>query len=428
MINKQDMQKAAEFIRKNMQADDFTLDISGSDELLTRFAQNGITQHISGSKTNVSLEVTFDNKTGRAMTNDLSEDSLKHIIKTAENMAKLNQPDPEFVPSEPAHILPEVDNFSANTAELTVEKIVDDIQKCVKNAESKNAKVSGISEKHIDNTFCATKNGFTGFEEFTNFAHSMTMKREGVETKVAKSVKDHAKFSMEDMIAQLNSQFDSLKNPVQLEKGRIPVILRPAAVLNWLQYLIWTFNRRDADEGFTPFTGQMEKQFFGKDFTFRSVLNDPDLAAERFLNNGIPTENIDWISNGVLKNMNVDRYYARKHNLKALHPYNVIVEGGTTTEDEMMQMVKRGVIVNNFWYIRQTDRKVGEWTGLTRDGVLYFEDGKIQKSVTNFRWNEILHDTTRRILALGPTVQQEYYAKIPTMLIDAFNFVDVTTF
>jgi len=428
MITKKDRQKAAEFIRKYSSADDFTFSINGSEDLLTRFAQNGITQHISGNKLNVSLSVAFENKNGAASGNNLDEDSLKYLIKTAENMAKLNQPDPEFIESEPAHDLPDVDNYAKYTADLPVEKIVDDILTCVKNAEGKDAKLSGISEKHVQDTFLVTKNGVEGFDRSTSFSHSMTLKREGVETKVSRSVKDHAKFSMFAMIEQLNSQFDSLNNPVQLAKGKIPVILRPAAVLNWLFYLIWTFDRRTADEGHTPFTDQIGKQFFGKDFTFRSRLDDPDLEASKFLNGGVPAENIDWIVNGVIKNMSADRYYAKQKNLKALRPYNIIVDGGNATEAEMMKMVDRGVIINNFWYIRPTDRKTGEWTGLTRDGVLYFEDGKIQKSVTNFRWNEILHDATKRILALGPSVQQEYYAKVPTLLIDDFNFVDVTTF
>ncbi|MCF7859358.1 MAG: hypothetical protein K9N07_08590 [Candidatus Cloacimonetes bacterium] len=428
MITRQEMQKAADFIRNHVKADDFNFSIGGAEELFTRFAQNGITQHIAGDKINVNLNVSFENKTGEASSNNLKEDALKHLIKTAESMAKLNQPDPEFVASEPAHDLPDVDNFSRKTADLKVEKIVDDILKCVKNAEGKNAKLSGISEKRIQNSFLTTKNGFEGFDQSTSFAHSMTMKREGVETKVSRSVKDHSKFNLDELIGQLNSQFGSLKNPVQIETGKIPVILRPAAVLNWLFYLIWTYDRRTADEGHTPFTDQIGKQFFGKDFTFRSRLDDPDLEASKFDNGGIPAENIDWIENGVIKNMSADRYYARQNNLKALRPYNIIVEGGETSEAEMMRIVKRGVIVNNFWYIRPVDRKTGEWTGLTRDGVLYFEDGKIQKSLTNFRWNEILHKATKRILALGPVVQQEYYAKIPTLLIDDFNFIDVTTF
>jgi len=104
------------------------------------------------------------------------------------------------------------------------------------------------------------------------------------------------------------------------------------------------------------------------------------------------------------------------------------MDGGTTTEEEMMKMVDRGIIINRLWYIRPIDQKKGEMTGLTRDGVLYFENGEVQKSVNNFRWNEIMYDFSNRILAMGPTVLQESYAKTPTILVDGFNFVDVTTF
>ena len=94
----------------------------------------------------------------------------------------------------------------------------------------------------------------------------------------------------------------------------------------------------------------------------------------------------------------------------------------------MMQKVERGLIINRFWYIRQVDRKRGEITGLTRDGVLYFENGKIKNSVNNLRFNEIPHEATKRILALGKAVATSTYFKVPTMLINDFNFVDSTTF
>ncbi|KQC05472.1 MAG: hypothetical protein APR54_08265 [Candidatus Cloacimonas sp. SDB] len=428
MIEKQQIAKAVEYIRKNCRADDFSFSIATSNDHLTRFAQNGITQHISGEKQNIGLAVAFDAKTGSAAINSLEENSLQYLINKAESMAKLNQSDPEFVASEPSHQLPEVDNYSPNTADLPVETMVDDILKCVKNAESKKAKLSGISEKHITSSYLMTRNGFEGIDNSTFFSHSMTMKKDEVETKVSNSVLDHAKFNLEDQINQLNSQFDSLLKPVELPKGRIPVILRPAALLQWMFYLIWTFDRRNTDEGTTPFTDQIGKQFFGKNFTFKSRLDDPDLGAEKFNHEGVPNSNIDWIEQGIIKNMNRDRYYAKKLKKQAARPYNIIIAGGASSEEEMMKMVDKGVIVNRLWYIRPIDFKTGEWTGLTRDGVLYFENGKVKHSVNNFRWNEILHDATKRILAMGPSVQQEYYAKIPTLLIDNFNFVDVTSF
>ncbi len=72
--------------------------------------------------------------------------------------------------------------------------------------------------------------------------------------------------------------------------------------------------------------------------------------------------------------------------------------------------------------------KSGELTGLTRDGILYYKNGKFEKSVNNFRWNEIPHDMTRRILALGKQVVNDTHSIIPTMLIKDFTLVDNTRF
>jgi predicted Zn-dependent protease len=187
-------------------------------------------------------------------------------------------------------------------------------------------------------------------------------------------------------------------------------------------------SRRDADEGSTPFTGQLGKPFFGEKFTVSSTLENPLLAAPRFNHWGLAAKEIEWIKNGVLKALTCDRSYAEKVGCEAQYPYNVSIQGENSSEQEMMNMVKNGLIINRLWYIRPIDRKNGEMTGLTRDGVLYFEDGKIQKSVTNFRWNEVLHDVTRRILALGKSECIESYTSAPAALIKDFNFVDTTTF
>lgn len=425
---KDKMKKIADFVRQNCSADDFTLRIFHNHDLYSRFAQNGITQHIDGKNLQINLEVAFDNKTGTALVNQNDEASLERLIKTAEEMAKLNKPDPEFMPSEPEHKLPKLTPPATATRNLTVEKMVDGIEKCVKNAEKKSAKISGLSHKQINQYYMETKNGFNGYDELGSFSHSMTMKKGGRETKVERSCKDFAQFSMEENLQQLNQQFDSLQEPQQIKYEKMPVIMRPQAFLKWIFYLIWTYQRREADEGMNPYTDKIGKKFFGEKFSLRSVIDNPALHTPRFDQYGFPTKHIDWIEKGVIKNMQADRYYAKQKNIEPASIYNVVIDGGNTSEEEMMQKVGRGIILNSLWYIRPVDMKAGEWTGLTRDGVLYFEDGKVKKAVTNFRWNEILHDATKRILALGPAQQIEYMAQIPTVLIDDFNFVDVTTF
>jgi len=428
MIDKTAMQKAAEYIKKHSTAQDWTFNISSSNATRTRFAQNGITQHISGDANGISLKVSFGAKTGSASVNNTNEDGLEYLIKTAEAIAQRNQPDPEFMATEGVHELQKVNNYSEATENLTPKNLVDIVEKCVKNAVNKGAKASGMTEKDTVHTAMFTKNGFEGFYDNTSFSHSMTMKKGGVETKISRSMLDYNDFDINKIIDQLNVQFDSLSDPEPIEPGKIPVILRPAAVADWFVYLFWMLDRRNADEGLTPFTDQLGKKFFGDKFSLKSVMNEPGLMAPPFTGEGIPATNIDWIKNGVINNMFTTRYYANKIGVKPTSPYNVLIEGGDATEAEMMKMVPRGVILNKMWYIRNIDRKAGTQTGLTRDGVLYFEDGKIVKSVNNFRWNEILHDVTRRIIAKGPSVLIDTWCKVPTLMIDDFNFVDTTSF
>jgi predicted Zn-dependent protease len=428
MIKDDEYKRICEYIKKKSTADDFAFSIDSSDKLYVRFAQNAITQNITGKNIRLRLNVAFDNKTGEAYTNQTDKNSIGYLISTAERLAWLNKPDPEFVPSESYHELPPAKEPAEATLQLTERQIIDEIEKCVRNAEQKKARVFGLSNKVHSKRYLFTKNGFEGWNEQAYFSQSMTMAKDKVETKVSKSIKDFSQFSIEDLISELNEQFDSLQDPQQMEKGRIPVILRPAAVLDWLLYIVWTFDLRNADEGITPYTNQLGKKFFGEKFSLMSDSDDIELMAERFDDMGVPNYSTNWITQGIIENMQVSRWYARHKGIEPKSVFNIEVAGEDFSESELMNMVKRGVIVNRFWYIRPVDMRTGEWTGLTRDGVRYFENGEVLHTVTNFRWNEIFHDATRRLLGLGKSIQQEHYAKIPSMLIDDFNFVDVTTF
>lgn len=418
----------AEYIKKHVKADDYNLRISARNSHETRFAQNAITQHIAGENIDIDLEVAFENKTGRCSINQTDESALAHMLKTAEEMAILNQPDPEYVETVKAQKYPDVQNASKATLDLPPELMVEIIRKSIANGDKLGATVSGMTEKHYIEVFNSTRNGFTGNYDLTEFGHSMTLKKDHIETKVSFSSKDFAVFNLEKEISRLNEQFHSLNNPQPHAAGRIPVILRPAALMEFYWFMMWMMNRRQADEGMTPFTDQIGKAFLGDKFSLMSTFTKPELIANPYSWDTVVSEETYWIKNGVVETMPTPRYWAKLKNLKPASPFNVYVPGGNASEEEMMKLVPRGLIVNRFWYIRPVDMKAGELTGMTRDGVLYFEDGKVKHAVNNLRFNEIPHDTTRRILALGESVLCESSAMLPTVLVDDFNFVDTTTF
>ncbi|MCB5262028.1 MAG: hypothetical protein LHW64_02205 [Candidatus Cloacimonetes bacterium] len=416
------------YIREHTQADDFICFVSENESHETRFAQNGITQHIAGPKLSISLELSFGEKSGSCRVNQADEASLDFLIKTAEDIARLAPADLEHMPSAGPAKLPKVENCAKATMKLKPKTMVDIVQKSINKAIAANALVSGMCEKHLLKSWTFTKNGFAGSNEGSSFGHSMTLKKGEVETKVSYEAKDYAPFDLDQEFARLKSQAKALASMQSFEAQKIAVILRPEALQELIWYMTWMMNRRQSDEGFTAFTGQMGQKFLGEKFSLYSTLKHKSLSAFPFSSEGLPSTETTWVENGVIKNMPANRYWAQKVGCEPLHIFNMYIPGAESSEEEMMKMVPRGLIINRFWYIRAVDMKVGELTGMTRDGVLYFEDGKIKHAVNNLRFNEIPHEMTRRILALGAEKLASPAMIAPTVLVDGFNFVDKTTF
>ncbi len=421
-------EKIAQYVQTHCQAEDYVLSIDQSDSHETRFAQNGITQHIAGPGLEINLEVAFGQKTGGCSVNQDDEATLDHLIKTAEDIARLNRPDPEYMPSLGAQQLFPVNNCDPATRELEPARMVEIVGQAIAKAQAYGATVSGMTEKHLSESALFTKNGFAGSDSFSSFGHSMTLKKDAVETKVSHESKDFGSFSLDREFERLLGQAKSLKTIQDFDPAKIAVILRPPALEELMWFMIWMMNRRQSDEGFTPYTDQLGKAFFGEKFSLRSTLKEPKLHARPYDREGVASKEISWVEGGVLKNLPTNRHWAKEKNTEPLSMYNVFIPGGDASEEEMMKLVPRGLIINRFWYIRTVDAKAGEFTGMTRDGVLYFEDGKVRHAVNNLRFNEIPHDATRRILALGSQELPSLSSYIPTMLIDAFNFVDKTNF
>jgi predicted Zn-dependent protease len=421
-------EKIVQYIQKHCIADDWTLNISKDDSHETRFAQNVITQHIAGAMKTISLSVAFGSKAGSCTVNQDDEESLAYIIKTAEDIAKLAPEDPEFVPSEGKKDIPKLANCDPETKTLEPEQMVEIVRKSVDRAKNIGATVSGLTEKHIETNALFTKNGFAGEYDKSDFGHSLTLKKDEVETKVAYEAKNFADFNLEELLEKLQNQAATLAVKQTFEPQKIAVLLRPLALQELFWFMGWMMDRRYADEGITPFTNQIGKPFFGEKFSWFSTYKQPTLLAPPFTSDGIIAEEIPWVENGILKNLYTSRYWAKKIGSKPGDNYNMFIPGEGYSEEEMLQMVPRGLIVNSFWYIRTVDMKAGEFTGTTRDGVWYFEDGKIKYAVNNLRFNEIPHEATKRIIATGNSELANPISLLPAMLIDGFNFVDKTSF
>jgi len=421
------LQKIMKFIQKHLHADDHEISVYYRDSQDTRFAQNSITQHMAGDSIGVFYNCIVDRRTGSAHTKQIDEANLLNIIKKAEENARENMPDPDIASTLSKAEYPQVQNYASSIKKLTTKKMVDIVKTCILNAKLKNAQLSGIISKSTNENLFVTGQGFSGYTYGSEVDLSMTLRANHIETKVAYSHKDFDKLHIDDIINQLNEQFAALHTLKDMDFETLPVILRPQAVMELFSYLWWIYNRKTADEGLTPFTAQIGKKFLGEHFSLLSTIDDPDLKTQPF-NNICVAKSMNWVTNGVINDMPTPRDWAHKHNLTPSYMHNMVIPGQGISETEMMKKVKRGLIINNLWYIRINDMKAADLTGMTRDGVLYFENGTVKHAVNNFRFNECLPEMTRRILATGKPIQIRSNSKVPAMLIEDFHFVDKTTF
>ncbi|MBI9032420.1 hypothetical protein JEZ13_10550 [bacterium] len=427
MINK--LKNTIDFIKQHIDADDYHIDAKVKDSLDTRFAQNRITQNISGVKFEIDVVLYYGKKSGSVTIDQLDEATILERLEVAKTIARHSSEDHEYIPSEKAKEYREYDNYDEEIANLTVDDHLAIIKICIDNALKQDALVSGMVSRHVVHTFLTTKNGFLGENRSTSFEHSMTIKKDERETRVSTSVIRKKLHNLDALLDELNKNFQAISTPNEMLPCKIPVILRPQAVIDIFSFMSWFMDRRGADLGMTPFSDKINTPFFGMSFNMSSSLDDDRIMRQAFDASGIINKNTDWSKDGILMNLPTGKAYAQEHNLENVnHPFNIVIAGGDKTEEEMMAMVDEGIIINRFWYIRVVDGKSGELTGLTRDGVLYFKNGKIEKSVNNFRWNEIPHDMTRRILALGKQIVTDTRSIVPTMLINDFTLVDNTRF
>jgi len=71
-------------------------------------------------------------------------------------------------------------------------------------------------------------------------------------------------------------------------------------------------------------------------------------------------------------------------------------------------------------------------TGMTRDGTFYVENGKVQRGILNFRFNESLIHMLSNVEAMSVPVrasgEESLDMVVPAMKIRDFNFTEVTKF
>jgi len=398
LLNEKETRAITDKILSLVKAEDASASV-GSDKLShLRFARNGFLTSGQRMGRGASVTIWIGGRRGSSSTNDLDDASLKTMVEQAEQLARLAPVDREYLPTLKAQTYKPVNGYVEATANLSPTaraKAVGDIL-----AECEKAGVigAGFHQASANVGATATKNGNFNFERSSNVSLSVTTRTaDGMSS--GYFLRSHYDINRLDTMriaqAAIRKTLEG-RNARTIEPGSYTVILEPQAVADLLGSLSFGFDARSADEGRSPYSLTGGKTRLGeKIFDERlSVLSDPfnaELPGSQSAQSGIPAQKVYLVKNGKLENLIYSRFWAQKQTKEPTPgPVNTILEtsGKSSKLEEMIGSTKRGLIVSRFWYIRSTDPRTASLTGLTRDGVWFVENGKIQYPVKNFRFNQ----------------------------------------
>ncbi len=417
-------------------ADSCVATLTGHERGNIRFALNNVTT--SGFQDGVSLRVEshFGKRSGSASTNELDDRAIEAVVRKAEQIARLAPENPEFLPPLGPQEYLSSRVYVETTAKVRPDKLATLCAPVIQEADRGGVTAAGFLEAGAGFDAMATSKDLFVFEPSTSTRFTVSARTsDGTGSGWAgQHQHDIGRLNVSRLGQNAVRKTVQSRSPETLAPGKYTVLLEPPAVADLLALLIFDMDARSADEGRSFFTKKGggnklgEKLFADK----VNVYSDPhhDLAPGSVSStDGLPAQRRNWIENGVVKELVYSRFWAKKMERAPVpRPTNLIMEGGSTSVEEMVRNTKRGVLVTRFWYIREVDPRTILYTGLTRDGTFLIEDGKIVKPVKNFRFNESPVAMLNNIEAIGPSERtigteiDDWSMCVPPLLVRDFTF------
>ena len=414
-------------------ADETEVSIRGGRTGNIRYARN--TVNTSGETNEISLSITsvYGKKSGSTSINELDDESLKRAVTRAEEIAALAPENPEYMPMLGPQKYGASKTFAKATDSINpdyrAQLAVDSIKPCVDN----NLTAAGYLEDFSGFVATGNSKGLFGYNQSTSVDFTVTVRSaDGTGSGYAgRDFNDAGLLKAGEVTNVAAQKAMASVNAQAIEPGKYTVILEPMAANDLLRLLASGMDARSADEGrsFLSKKGggtKIGEKLFDERVTIYSDPAHPEIPSAPWSGEGFPLEKTTWVENGAVKNMFYSRYWAEKEGVQPVaRPQGFIFEGGDQSLADMIRNTERGVLVTRFWYIRAVDPQTLLYTGLTRDGTFYIEDGKIKFPVKNFRFNESPIIMLNNIEAMGKP-ERTGGNMIPPMKIRDFTFTSLS--
>ncbi|HSA93444.1 MAG TPA: TldD/PmbA family protein [Terriglobales bacterium] len=462
MLTQERAREIFEIVRRHSTGDGVEAIIAGGRSALTRFANNTIHQNMAEEQYQLSVRVLFGQRTARATSNKLDEESIRRVVQAAENLARVQQPDPDLLPLAAPELATggpaaPARSFPATSA-MTPEERAAAVDKIVAVARRNQLTTAGVVASSHSAECILNSQGLFAWHEQTLAEVSITMLGED-SSGWQKATSPDLTVLDPEMLAEIAARKAMQSaHPRELAPGKYTVILEPAAVLDLMGFMFFDFGGQAILDQRSFLNNRLGTQVFGENITIYDDVYHPLQAGSPFDGEGVCRKRVQLVVRGGVKNLVYARHTAEKmkkseyaarvgrieptgHGLPLPNemgeaPMHIVMDSGPPsahrTVEQMIAETERGVLVTRLWYIREVDPYEKILTGMTRDGTFYIEQGRVRHGIRNFRFNESLVRMLNSVEAMSAPVrssgEESFDMVVPAMKVKDFNFTEVTKF
>ncbi|WP_297507028.1 TldD/PmbA family protein [Thermococcus sp.] len=398
-----------------------------------RFANNEITVAKNWHERKVELFVELDKRIAGTTITELSEENIERTLKTLLSNMRGMAPKEDYygIAEGPFEYKDIPETFDKAIVEL--DEPNEYVEVAINSALEEGAKrVAGVLYTDHNRIYLTTSNGVEAFDEGTGIEISVRAFVGDLESgHGTNSVRVLKKFDPESAGRKAGEIASLAKNPEQGSEGRFDVIFDPLAFANLLSYMSFMTSAYAAEAGFSPFVSKLGQRVASEIVTIRDVGNMPNgYGTRKFDDEGVPTRETTIIEKGTFKTFLLNTSLARKYKTETTanaglimpHAWNVVLEPGDYSKDELFGEVKRGIYITNVWYTRFQNYVTGDFSTIPRDGIFLIEDGNL-KPIRNIRVSDNLLGILSRVEAMSRESHHIHWWEVETPVTTPYVLV-----
>lgn len=416
------------------------------DQSLTRFTHNYIHQNVAERNITLILRLLSGKRLGLATTNRLDEEGLDRLVERARANTEISPEDPDYpgLPEPGNYAI--VEAFDQATADYSPHERAKAVGTVCRLTSERGLSGSGVFSTGTNETVIANTQGVFAYHASTNADFQILVTSEDASGREQGSGWRVGDILVEAFGRVAIQKAEDGSSPRQVDPGPYTVVLTPYAtedLINMLNY--YGMGAQAVLEGRSWMNDRVGEKAMNDLVSIWDDGVDPGGVPMPFDFEGVPKQRVDIVNEGVVQGPVYDRITARKMKetttghalpptMRGFGPLatNLFMASGTTSTEEMIRSIDRGLYISRFWYTRLVHPRDCVITGMTRDGVFLIEDGELTYPLKDLRFTQSYVEALANVETVGKEARlltSEFggqATRVPALKIREFNFTGLT--